>query len=633
MFFNYRIYDAGDRHMTLSANTNLSAEALTYRDYIESALSHSYGHGNEISRIEWKLGFTPSVRRRIGEKFKKTDEGYAIYIGKTTKVYAESEQAFIFAASTLATLSENNELKEGFLYDAPSCELRIFRCFLPSRAGMADFYRLVDFLAKYKYNSISIEIGGSMEYHRHPEINEVWDKFCHEMYAYSGRAKDIQFRTYPWPKNCTHCDNADGEILTQDECREIVKYCRSRGLNIIPHVLLLSHTDYIVMAHPELREREGDLHPDTYCPNHPDVYKYVFDILEEIIDVFEPKAINIGHDETYSIGICPRCKGTPAYKLYADDTIKIYNFLKERGISTIMAGEKLLNARYGKERIGGAGHGKGEARVPSLWKCRDLLPKDIIFNHWYWKFNEEYDKVYIDRGSKAFFGNCNVLAMDNFSARCRRGICGGQVANWGFFSDEYMQRNQQYIAMISSAYAFFCEDIDSFDKTELLRMCFEEAYRFCISRTAHPIEITHTTTHSIPFEWVQNGIFITDEKYLLGNYELTYTDGTVATLPVRYGSHIGCANFEKTLGNQEFTQLAYSVLPILHNGAYAYRALYEDPHPEKTLSSVRYVPAEGREDIKVELIGVSRRIPENIRAQIKGCSDTSFGADVVGLEE
>ena len=80
MFFNYRIYDAGDRHMTLSANTAISAESLTYRDYIESALSKAHGRGNEISCIEWKLGFTPSVRRRIGEKFKKTDEGYAIYI-------------------------------------------------------------------------------------------------------------------------------------------------------------------------------------------------------------------------------------------------------------------------------------------------------------------------------------------------------------------------------------------------------------------------------------------------------------------------------------------------------------------------------------------------------------------------
>ena len=284
-------------------------------------------------------------------------------------------------------------------------------------------------------------------------------------------------------------------------------------------------------------------------------------------------------------------------------------------------------------RIGGAGHGKGEARVPSLWPCRDLLPRDITFVHWYWKFNEEYDKVYLDRGMKAIFGNCNALATNHFSARCRRGIGGGAVSNWGPFAAEYMQRDQQYLALLSSAYAFFAEDIDSMNKTDLLRLCFEEGYRYCILRTAHPIEITHTTSHSIRFEWFWDGIFITDEKYLLGNYELHYTDGTVATLPVRYGSHIGCSDFKKTLGNSEFMQLVYGVLPILHKGEYAYRTVYEDPHPDKTLAAVHYVPAPGREDVCVKLIGVSRRAPEAIKAMIKGCADTEFGADVIGLQE
>ena len=634
MFFNYRIYDCEDTLLSLTPDTAMGAAELSYRDCIESMLfSATHGAGAPIGAIEWRIGFPASVRRRIGTAYRESDEGYAIVIGTTVRVYAATERAFIYAAATIAQLASRGELFAGFLYDVPFCETRIFRCYLPSRAGMADFFRLVDFLATYKYNMISLEIGGSMEYHRHPEINRVWDEFCRDMRSYSGRTDEIQFKTYPWPKNCIHCDNADGDILTQEECRTIAAYCRSRGLKVVPHVLLLSHTDYIVMAHPELREREGDLHPDTYCPRHPEVYKYVFDILEEIIDVFRPEAVNIGHDEAYAIGICPRCKGTPAYKLYAEDAIKIYNFLKERGIATIMSGEKLLNARYRKSRIGGAGRGEGDKRVPSLWQCRDLLPKDIIFNHWYWRFNEEYDKVYIDRGMKAFFGNCNALATENFSARCRRGICGGQVANWGPFADEYMQRNQQYLALLSSAYAFFCEDIDPLDKRELLRHCFEEGYRICLARTAHPIEITHTTPHSIPFEWVWDGIFITDEKYLLGHYELTYTDGTVATLPVRYGSHIGCANAEKALGNSEFMQLVYGVLPILQNGVYAYRTVYEDPHPEKTLACVQYRPRRDREDVAVSLIGFSRGVPERIRAMIKGCADTEFRADVAGLQE
>ena len=93
-----------------------------------------------------------------------------------------------------------------------------------------------------------------------------------------------------------------------------------------------------------------------------------------------------------------------------------------------------------------------------------------------------------------------------------------------------MQRNQQYYSLFAAAYAFFCEDFGSREKDDMLRLCFEEGYRYNVSNVKNPIEITHTTSYTAPFELAWDGIFITDEKYLLGNYELTYTDGTVVNL-------------------------------------------------------------------------------------------------------
>lgn len=634
MFFKYRILDCKKTALSLTADTKTATEGREFRDFIDSALAGGRRTGGTpIRAIEWHIGITPAVRRRIGEAYLGSDEGYALVLGETVKVYAASERATIYAAATLSTLAGSGELFEGFLYDAPLAEERGYRVYLPSRAGFEEFYRMVDFLATYKYNAIILEIGGAMEYRRHPEINRAWDEFCRDVHRFSGRANEIQFKTYAWPKNSIHCDNAEGDILTQDECREIAAYCRSRGLRVIPECPSLSHTDFLCLAHPEIREREGDGHPDTYCPRHPDTYTYVFDILEEVIEVFSPDAVNIGHDETYSIGICPRCKGTPAYRLYAEDVTKIHEFLKARGIRTYMWGEKLLNAHWRGHLIGGAGHGKGEAHVPSLWPSRDLLPRDITYLHWYWRFNEEYDNIYHERGMRVLFGNFNAMAVENYTKRAARGIRGGYVSNWGSFGWEYMQRNMQYLNLLSSAYAFFCEDFDERGQVGILRHCFEEGYRRFTSRLSHPIEVTHTTECSVPFEWVWDGVFITDEKYLLGHYELTYTDGTVAYLPVRYGSHIGCATQKKTVGNSEFTQLLYGVLPVSYGDRYAYRTAYEDPHPEKVLSSVRYLPLAGREDAAVELIGVSRVLSPEIRAHVIPTADTSFGADVVGLQE
>lgn len=633
MFFRYRIYETTAEGLTLSKATELSLAERTYRDYMENALRSACGTGTPVERIEWHMGLTAAIRRRIGDAYLPSEEGYAILIDKVTRVYIASERAAIYAAATLSTLSVGGELCRGFLYDVPLCEERGYRAYLPARAGLAGFYRMVDFLATYKYNAIVLEIGGAMEYHRHPEINAAWDEFCRDVHRYSGRANEIQFKTYAWPKNSIHCDNAEGDILTQDECREIAAYCRSRGLEVIPECPSLSHTDFLVLAHPELREREGDMHPDTYCPRHPDVYTYVFDILEEVIDVFRPHAVHIGHDETYSIGICPRCKGIPAYRLYAEDVTKIYEFLKARGIRTYMWGEKLLNAHYKEHRIGGAGHGKGEAKVPSLWQSRDLLPRDITYLHWYWQFNEDYDNIYHERSMRTLFGNLNAMALKNFRARVRRGIRGGFVSNWGSFDAEYMQRNQQYLSLLAAAYAFFSEEFSEEDKEGLLARCFEEGYRCSTARLSHPIEITHTTDHTMPFEHAWDGIFITDEKYLLGHYVLTYTDGTVAQLPVRYGSHIGCRVPKKTLGGAEFTQLVYGVLPVEHRGAYAYRTAYEDPHPDKVLASVTYRPAEGREEIAVSLLGFSRSLSRDVVAKVTATVDTTHSDGVAGVQE
>ncbi len=618
MFFTYRIFHTTDKKLILTPQTDLASAELTYTDFITTTLTSAVGgEGEAIERIEWKIGFSLAIKKKIGAAYQKCDEGYAIVLGKVTRVFAASEKAFIYAAATLSLLAHDGELCEGFLYDVPLGEERGFRVFLPARSDFDAFYKIVDFLATYKFNSIILEVGGGMEYHRHPEINKTWIEFCRDVHRYSGRAREIQWQTYPWKKNAIHCDNAGGEVLTQEEVRTLVAYCRSRGLKVIPECPLFCHADYLVMAFPEIREREGDMHPDSYCPNHPDTYTYVFDVLEEVIDVFRPEAVHIGHDEAYSVGVCPRCKGTSPYKLYSWDVIKLHDFLAERGIKTYMWGEKLLNARAeNNRRCGGAGYMYGKIRIPDFYKCRDLLPRDITYLHWYWRYTDKNDDVYHDRNMRVLYGNLQALLVKKWNNRRERGIKGGYVSNWSSFDSETMQKNFMYINLFAAAYAFWCDDFEDRDTGDMYKLCFEEAYRLCHDSLKHPLTITHTTSHTIPYEPAWDGVFITDEKYLLGRYHLSYSDGTEATLPVRYGSHIGNSDFRDAIDNTEFRQLAYGVLPLAYRDGFAYRVLYEDPHPDKELLSIVYKPAEGREDIPISFIGFHRGDDEPVEATI-----------------
>ena len=118
------------------------------------------------------------------------------------------------------------------------------------------------------------------------------------------------------------------------------------------------------------------------------------------------------------------------------------------------------------------------------------------------------------------------------------------------------------------------------------------------------MRITHTTEYEAPYQCFYDGIFIVEEDDRLGSYELTCTDGTTYTLPVTYGTNIGSSDFEDALHQGAFKQLTYGTLPKRFGNGYAYEAVYENPAPDKAIEAIRYVPAPGKEHIRVELLQV-----------------------------
>ena len=87
-----------------------------------------------------------------------------------------------------------------------------------------------------------------------------------------------------------------------------------------------------------------------------------------------------------------------------------------------------------------------------------------------------------------------------------------------------------------------------------------------------------------------------DSVYMLGSYEVTYTDGTRAYLPVKLGTNIASVNATE----RGLMEASYSTLPIKEGDKYLFEHLYEDPHPEKEIKSISYIPEKGKEDILVE---------------------------------
>ena len=536
------------------------------------------------------------IKARLGDSYKEHSESYAILVApeeNAVYLYASSHKGLIYAVSTLIQLTESGDLTDRlFLFDYPDMDVRGYRVYTPSARQFDTFKAMVDKLVYYKYNSIIIEVGGAMEYKRHPEINEKWVEFCDEVGVSPDVAKRIQSHTYPWRKDSIHYENGEGGFITQDEMREIVEYCKERGLDVIPEVPTLSHSDYIVRAFPELNERAEDAYPDTYCPSNPKTYEIVFDIIDEVVDVFKPEYVNIGHDEFYTVAICPLCKGKSPVDLYVADITKINDYLKSKGIKTLMWADKFFGDPV-------TGNAYPKKLVPDLMGCRGKVPTDVILLNWAWPHEvQDQERLLHDLGYELMFGNFDAISRPDY--RANKDIHrGGFVSNWGSFDEKYMQRNQQNFWLANTAYVFWSADYTNKDAPALYEKVRRELYND-YKRTLGDsvIEICHTTSIERKYIWFWCGIFIVDSDWLIGNHKVTYTDGTEAELPVIYGYNIrGCdaeikANFRdieedfNTNTDSRHVEAIGASYPFLLDGKIWYKTAYANPYPDKEIAYI-----------------------------------------------
>ena len=422
-------------------------------------------------------------------------------------------------------------------------EHRCVKVFIPARENIPFFYELIDLMLHYGYNKLMIEVGGAMEYERHPEINEGWIEYCKKFTDYQGQSVDVQ-HSKQWSKNAIHMENGGGNFLTKKEVHDLVEYCKKCGIDVIPEVPCLSHCDYMLTRHPELAERAEDDLPDTYCPSNPGSYELLWDILDEVIEVFEPTTVQIGHDEFYSFCICDKCKGKDPARLYADDIIKIYNYLKDRGIKTEMWGDKLLNAITDDGRhFGGSFRviehaDKFLERIPETYASIDMIPNDIIIDHWYWSMSVDWDNDFLSRGFPMIFSNFSGYKCYDFYQRCDN-LLGVSISNWSLLNCDHMQRN---CVLYNIAYTSkLLRGIDKPFKETALEVS-KELYEYRIRNIKKYVEVTHRADIRLEHQAFVDGYMIDKEGDYLGKYTVTFSDGSTLEVPLYYNLNVGTSS-------------------------------------------------------------------------------------------
>ncbi len=331
--------------------------------------------------------------------------------------------------------------------------------YMPAQDRMEECKRLFDVLHFLGYNTVILEVGGTMRLDRHPEVNRAWSAFCNTIVRdFPGGPQNFQWSDRYW-KDSTHYENARGQIVSKEAVRDLVRYAKSVGINVIPEIQALSHCYYLTLAHREIAEDQSDLFPDTYCPLNEESYKLYFDVAEEILEVVQPEIVSIGHDEIRVLGECPKCREKTGHELLAYEVNRLHDFYAQKGIRIMMWCETLLQPlpEYGITR-GGEDTDRTDAygrhyHLPAMYGALDEIPKDVIMLDWYHSQSHNTEQCFLDRGFDVVFGNFSGIVFGNWDKRSQR-VLGAEISTWCTPDEFTLGRNGILFDLIFSSLLF-----------------------------------------------------------------------------------------------------------------------------------------------------------------------------------
>jgi hypothetical protein len=197
----------------------------------------------------------------------------------------------------------------------------------------------------------------------------------------------------------SHPELRDSIALSKREVKKLVKVCQKNNIRLIPQINLLGHqswastTHNLLRVYPEFDETPHVKMPDkyvwpnadglyckSYCPLHPGVHKVVFELVDEICDVFDTDAFHAGMDEVFFIGDdkCPRCSGRDKAELFAGEVTEIRNHLAKTNRRLWMWGDRLIDGKT-------TGIGMWEGSFNNTYRAIDLIPKDVMICDWHYE--------------------------------------------------------------------------------------------------------------------------------------------------------------------------------------------------------------------------------------------------------
>ena len=368
----------------------------------------------------------------------RVDDGGAVVAGRDYRGTLYDVSSFIQLVHRWG--KQSVAVRKATVRDWPFLPIRWVHLYLPGRDQLAFAERYFrDFLLRYKWNGVVLEVGGGMRLDSHPEISTGWRRTVAEWYAH-GETMDklgegVPLGTANRFAASLHVGVGGGAYVEKDDVRRLAAAAERCGLEIVPEVQSLTHSYYIACPHREVAEDPDMPWPDSYCPSNPESYRILFDVMDEVLDVLKPRRVHIGHDEWRAGAFCPRCRGKDTGELYAQDVLKIQAHLAAKGIETWMWGDHFVDwhNRFGKRWTEG---GVVRYERPDTRTARERLAAAKAPLHILNWSREEGDATFKSLGWPFIIGNFAGTEEKDWPGRVQRGgALGAEVSSWGAFEE------------------------------------------------------------------------------------------------------------------------------------------------------------------------------------------------------
>ena len=243
----------------------------------------------------------PAVTLRLDPGF-ETEE-YRLEVTKRGAVVsASTPQGVLHGVRSLQQLIADGEV--------PACIVRDKPCFA-YRGAMLDVCRhffpveevktFIDLLSLHKINRfhwhLTDDQGWRIEIRKYPLLTRI-----------GSRRSETLVGSYRKNGDNTYDGTPYGGYYTQDDIREIVRYAAERHIEVIPEIEMPGHGLAALAAYPYLGCTGGPyevwtrwgVSEDVYCAGKESTFRFVEDVLAEVMELFPSKLIHIGGDE------CPK---------------------------------------------------------------------------------------------------------------------------------------------------------------------------------------------------------------------------------------------------------------------------------------------------------------------------------------